>query len=74
MRLSGRELNSDGVFGLRVSEDDFDVACLRLPSHSATSSCEMSKFVRLRDLIDDCDGPGVVLDFWFKRVFLRILR
>jgi hypothetical protein len=63
---------NNGEFELRVSEDDTDVAYLRLPSHPGTSPCKMSKSVRLRDLIGTYKGPDVVLDFDLRGVLVGI--
>jgi len=49
-------------FELRVSEDDQDVAYLRLPSHPG-ETCKMSKSIRLAELMGTYEGPEVVLDF-----------
>jgi hypothetical protein len=51
-----------GRFELRVSEDDPDVAYLRLPSHPG-ETCKMSKSIRLAELMNSYAGPEVVLDF-----------
>ncbi|OJT20782.1 hypothetical protein BO221_28115 [Archangium sp. Cb G35] len=51
-----------GRFELRVSQDDQDVAYLRLPSHPG-ETCEMSKSIRLAELMGSYTGPDVVLDF-----------
>jgi uncharacterized protein YuzE len=51
-----------GQFELRISEDDPEVAYLRLPSHPG-ESCKMSKSIRLIDLLGTYEGPDVVLDF-----------
>lgn len=51
-----------GKFDLRVSDDDSEVAYLRLPTHSGELT-RMSKSIRLADLIGSYDGPDVVLDF-----------
>ena len=51
-----------GRFELRVSEDDQDVAYLRLPSHPG-ETCKMSKSIRLAELMGSYEGPDVVLDF-----------
>ncbi|HYO72872.1 MAG TPA: DUF2283 domain-containing protein [Archangium sp.] len=51
-----------GRFELRVSEDDQDVAYLRLPSHPG-ETCKMSKSIRLAELMGPYTGPDVVLDF-----------
>ncbi|QRK05589.1 DUF2283 domain-containing protein [Archangium violaceum] len=51
-----------GRFELRVSEDNQDVAYLRLPSHPG-ETCKMQKSVRLAELMGSYTGPDVVLDF-----------
>lgn len=59
-------------FELRVSGDDEDVAYLRLPSHPGCSPCEMSKSLRLREVLGTYQGPGVVLDFDLRGVLVGI--
>jgi hypothetical protein len=54
--------NKLGRFELRVSEEDQDVAYLRLPSHPG-ETCKMSKSIRLAELMGSYTGPDVVLDF-----------
>ncbi len=56
------ENHSPGHFNLTVSEDDSDVAYLRLPTHPG-GTCPMSKSLRLVDIIGAYDGPDIVLDF-----------
>jgi uncharacterized protein YuzE len=51
-----------GRFELQISEDDQDVAYLRLPSHPG-ETCKMSKSIRLAELLGSYTGPDVVLDF-----------
>lgn len=51
-----------GRFELQVSEDDQDVAYLRLPSHPG-EICKMSKSVRLIEILGAYKGPDVSLDF-----------
>ncbi len=60
-----------GRFELRVSEDDQDVAYLRLPSHPG-ETCKMSKSIRLAELMDSYSGPDVVLDFDQEGVLVGI--
>lgn len=56
--------NTNGSrFALKVSEEDDDVAYLRLPTHPAAGPCRMSRSVRLRDVMGAYPGPDVVLDF-----------
>lgn len=61
-----------GRFELRVSEDDTDVAYLRLPSHPGTSPCKMSKSIRLSDIMGSYEGPDVVLDFDLRGILVGI--
>ncbi|WP_309890391.1 DUF2283 domain-containing protein [Archangium sp.] len=51
-----------GRFELQISEDDQDVAYVRLPSHPG-ETCKMSKSIRLAELMGSYTGPDVVLDF-----------
>jgi hypothetical protein len=51
-----------GRFELRVSEGDPDVAYVRLPGHPG-ETCQMSKSIRLTELLGTYAGPEVVLDF-----------
>ena len=51
-----------GRFELQISEDDQDVAYLRLPSHPG-ETCKMSKSVRLVEILGAYTGPDVSLDF-----------
>ena len=60
-----------GRFELRVSEDDQDVAYLRLPSHPG-ETCKMSKSIRLAELMGTDEGPEVVLDFDHDGVLVGI--
>ncbi len=61
-----------GKFLLSISEDDADVAYLRLPSHPGGEPCRMSKSIRLFDIIKDYEGPEVVLDFDERGVLVGI--
>lgn len=60
-----------GKFALKISEDDPDVAYLRLPSHPG-GACKMSRSVRLVDVLGKYAGPDVVLDFDEKGVLVGI--
>jgi uncharacterized protein YuzE len=60
-----------GRFELQVSEDDQDVAYLRLPSHPG-ETCKMSKSIRLTQIIGSYTGPDVVLDFDQEGVLVGI--
>jgi hypothetical protein len=66
--MNGNDMDTDkreqpGTFRLTVSEDDPDVAYVRLPTHPGTETCKMSKSLRLIDVIGVYKGPDVVLDF-----------
>lgn len=60
-----------GRFELRISEDDQDVAYLRLPTHPG-ETCRMSKSIRLEQLLGPYSGPEVVLDFDQEGVLVGI--
>jgi len=60
-----------GRFELKISEDDSDVAYLRLPTHPGVT-CKMSKSVRLVDLVGRYDGPDIVFDFDEQGVLVGI--
>ncbi len=60
-----------GRFELKVSDDDADVAYLRLPTHAGGLS-KLSRSVRLIDLMGKYEGPEVVLDFDEKGVLVGI--
>lgn len=59
-------------FQLNVSEDDEDVAYLRLPTHSGANPCKMSKSIRLRDIMGPYEGPDIVLDFDMRGVLVGV--
>lgn len=63
--------NRQKRFELRLSEDDSDVAYLRLPTHPG-DTCKMSRSIRLVDLLGPYQGPGVVLDFDQEGVLVGI--
>jgi len=52
-----------GNFTIKVSEDDDDVAYVRLPTHSRREGQHITKSVRLFDVMGKIDGPDVILDF-----------
>jgi len=60
------------AFDLRVSEDDKDVAYLRLPSHPGTVPCTTSKSIRLRDIMGDYEGPDLYFDFDLRGILVGI--
>jgi hypothetical protein len=68
--------NSDSegrqVFELKISEDDDQVAYLRLPTHPGSETCRMSKSLRLLDVIGAYKGPDIVLDFDEREVLVGI--
>lgn len=59
-------------FELMISEDDEDVAYLRLPSHPGTKPFLVKRTVSLRDLLGDYEGPDINLDFNAKNVLIGI--
>ena len=50
-------------YRLEVSEDDGEVAYLKLPGHPGTVPGVVKRTVRLRDLLGEYEGPDVNLDF-----------
>ena len=48
---------------LSISEDDHDVAYLKLPGHPGSGPGVVRRVVSLRDLLGDYEGPDVILDF-----------
>ena len=70
-------MNEPGIknlqgFDLQISEDDEDVAYLRVPTHPRTVPCRMSKSLRLVEVLGQYEGPDVVLDFDDKGVLVGI--
>ncbi len=59
-------------FDLQISEDDEDVAYLRLPSHPRDGECKMSKSIRLHELLGPYEGPELVLDFDLRGILVGI--
>jgi hypothetical protein len=59
-------------FRLEVSDDDGDVAYLRLPSYPEEGPWKMSKSIRLREIMGDYKGPDIVLDFDPRGVLVGI--
>lgn len=68
---TGNSRNKPGRFELQVSEDDPDVAYLRLPTHSGHTT-KMSKSLRLAEFLAGYKGPDVVLDFDQEGVLVGI--
>lgn len=50
-------------FELKVSEDDEDVAYLRLPGHPGPAQGVVKRSMSLRELVGDYEGPDINLDF-----------
>ena len=59
-------------FNLRVSEDDSDVAYLKLPGHPGESSGVVKRTVSLRDLLANYEGPDLMFDFDDNNVLIGI--
>lgn len=64
--------NGASGFQLEISEDDGDVAYLRLPSYPEEGPWKMSKSIRLREIMGDYKGPDVILDFDMRGVLVGI--
>ena len=69
--MAKRREGSGGRFVLKVSADDPAVAYLRLPTHPGGRP-ELSKSVRLVDLLGRYEGPDIVLDFDASGVLVGI--
>lgn len=48
---------------LDISDNDDEVAYLKLPSHPGTTPGIVKQSVKLRDLLKDYKGPDINLDF-----------
>lgn len=59
-------------FDLRVSEDDADVAYLRLPGHPGTVAGVVKRTACLREIVGEYVGPDVNLDFGEGNVLIGI--
>jgi len=57
---------------LKVSEDDPDVAYVKLPGYPAEDIPQASKTLRLRDHIGPYNGPDIFLDFDLNGVLIGI--
>jgi hypothetical protein len=57
---------------LEVSEDDEDVAYLRLPGHPGTRPGVVKKTVNLRSVLGDYSGPDLNLDFDADNVLIGV--
>ena len=58
-----KPMSQEHGFDLEVSEDDEDVAYLRLPGHPGSAPGVVKRTVRLHDLVGDYEGPDIYLDF-----------
>lgn len=56
-------MSQEHGFHLKVSEDDENVAYLRLPGHPGSEPGVVKRSVSLRNLAGDYDGPDVNFDF-----------
>jgi hypothetical protein len=59
-------------FQLSVSEDDAEVAYLKLPTHPGSVEGAVKKTVSLRDVLGSYSGPDVNLDFDASGVLVGI--
>jgi len=57
---------------LEISEDDEDVAYLKLPDHPGTRPGVVKKTVNLRKIIGDYSGPDLNLDFDGSNVLIGV--
>jgi hypothetical protein len=59
-------------FDFKVSEDDKDVAYLKLPGHPGMASGVVKRSVSLHELIGDYAGPDINFDFGEGNVLIGI--
>jgi len=67
-----RPMASNHGFDLKVSEDDEDVAYLKLPGHPGSAPGVVKRSLRLREIVGDYMGPDVNLDFGDGNVLIGI--
>jgi hypothetical protein len=65
-------MSQEHGFDLKISEDDEDVAYLRLPGHPGSAPGVVKRSVSLRDLVDDYEGPDINLDFGEGNILIGI--
>jgi Protein of unknown function (DUF2283) len=70
--MSHPETKPTTGFALQVSEDDPDVAYLRLPSHPGSFPGKTLKSVRLVDVLGPYTGPDILFDFDLQGVLVGI--
>ncbi len=56
-------MSKEQNFEFKISEDDEDVAYLKLPGHPGTKPGVVKRSVSLRDLFGKYDGPDINFDF-----------
>jgi hypothetical protein len=61
-----------GKIQLEISEDDEDVAYLKLPDHPGTLPGVVRKTLSLREFIADYSGPDLNLDFDENNVLIGV--
>jgi hypothetical protein len=62
----------DGGYELEVSEDDSDVAYLKLPGHPGMVAGCVKRSVSLRELVGDYTGPDIHFEFGEGNVLIGI--
>jgi hypothetical protein len=62
----------DREFEFKVSEDDKDVAYLKLPGHPGTIPGVVKRSVSLRELLGDYAGPDIYFNFGEGNVLIGI--
>lgn len=65
-------MTNEHGFDLQVSEDDPDVAYLRLPGHPGTAPGVVKRTLCLRELIDNYAGPEIKFDFGEGNILIGI--
>jgi hypothetical protein len=72
MLENGVRMSEMGKIQLQVSEDDEDVAYLRLSGHPGTVRGVVKRTVALRKVLGDYSGPDLNLDFDENNVLIGV--
>jgi hypothetical protein len=65
-------MTKTGRIQLQVSEDDEDVAYLRLPAHPGSGPGVVKRTVTLREVLGDYAGPELNFDFDENNVLIGV--
>ena len=65
-------MSKTGGIRLQISQDDEDVAYLKLPDHPGSRSGVVKKTVRLREVLGEYTGPDLNFDFDESNVLIGV--